>query len=149
MKTDTSNECIDLCNTLLRGERSAVETYDIAIKKFEGHPQLSTLTRIRDEHRRSVGLLEENVRSMDGTPDEGSGTWGTFATLVEKTATLFGRESAIEALQKGEEKGRGDYSDALDSLIMMPECKQLVRDSLLPPILEHIKTLEALEEQLD
>jgi hypothetical protein len=51
MKPD---HCIDVCNRLLRGERSAVETYDKAIEKYGSEPAAATLRRIRDEHALAV-----------------------------------------------------------------------------------------------
>lgn len=141
-----SNHCIDICNKLLRGERSAVETYDQAIEKFGEDPVLAELHRLRGEHSFAVSTLETNVRSMGGEPDQGAGAWGAFANAVQGTANLFGTDSALEALRNGEKSGLGDYESALRDSQVMPECKALIRSELLPKITEHIQALDRLQE---
>lgn len=138
--------CIEICNGLLRGERSAVETYGIAVKKYAENPDISAeLDRIGGEHAVAVRELEANVRSMGGTPDDSSGAWGTIATAVQSVANLFGAGSALESLQQGEKSGQTDYENALGDVEVMAECKNLIRTKLLPPVQKHIATLESLQ----
>lgn len=144
-----NEECIKTCNSLLRGELSAVETYGKAIEKYPSTPVTAELTRIQSEHRASANTLDANVREMGGTPETDSGAWGVIANTVQSAANLFGSESAIESLQKGEEHGQKDYRDALESEDVMESCKQLIRNELLPRVDEHIKVLERLEEVVD
>lgn len=141
-----TEKCIDVCNGLLRGERSAVETYQQAIEKYADEPAVATLRSIKEEHTGAVSLLEANVISMGGKPDEDSGAWGTFATTIQATANLFGESSALSSLKAGEESGKSDYESALENEDVMPACKELIRDSLLPPIYAHISTLDHLSE---
>ena len=138
--------CIDVCNRLLRGERSAIETYDKAIEKYATEPAAETLRRIRDEHARAVATLEENVRSMGGEPEGESGAWGAFANTVQSAADLFGTNSALEALETGEKAGKNDYEGALEDEDVMSECKQVIRSSLLPKVNEHIDSLNHLQK---
>lgn len=138
--------CIDVCNRLLRGERSAVETYQKAISKFSSKMPASELNRIYTEHANAVTLLEENVRSMGGQPDQEAGTWGAFANVVQGTANAFGAKAALESLQTGEKSGQRDYEMALKDDEVMPECKDMIRSSLLPFTSEHIATLEHLQK---
>ncbi len=146
MSTTTTNDhCIKICNSLLRGELSAVETYDQAINKYIDTIASDELLRIRTEHAESVSLLIANVHSMGGEPDRSSGVWGLFAKTVQGTADLFGAGSALESLKKGEASGRQDYLDALLDHEVMPECKTLIRDQLLPQVNEHLATLERLQ----
>ncbi len=144
--TTTHDHCIDICNKLLRGERSAVETYDKAISKYGDEPLLDELSRIRADHQHAVTVLTQNVRSMGGTPEDGAGAWGAFANLVQGAANLFGADSALEALQNGEKSGRTDYQGALDDDEVLPECKALISSELLPLVEEHIVTLESLQK---
>lgn len=141
-----SNHCIAICNKLLRGERSAVETYDQAIEKFADQPVITELHRLRGEHSFAVSTLENNVRSMGGQPDESAGAWGVLANAVQGTANLFGASPALEVLQNGEKSGLSDYEDALKDEGVMPECKTLIRSELLPKITEHISALERLQD---
>ncbi|WAC19758.1 DUF2383 domain-containing protein [Luteolibacter sp. SL250] len=147
MKTTESNEsCIRVCNSLLRGELSAVETYSLAINHYAGKPAVAELQKIRTEHALSAARLSQNVREMGGTPEEESGAWGVFAKVVQGTANLFGEDSALESLKKGEEKGRSDYEAALEGEEMMPSHKEAVRSELLPRINHHIAALDRLEK---
>lgn len=143
---EVNESCIKVCNSLLRGELSAVETYGKAIQKFPGTPATAELTRIQSEHRQSVNRLAENVREMGGTPETDSGAWGEFAKAVQGTANLFGAESAIESLQRGEKHGQRDYEDALSNADVMESCKSMIRGELLPRVNRHIETLERLED---
>ncbi len=143
--TTTQDHCIRVCNELLRGELSAVETYAQAIEKHSNSPATAKLRKIRSEHSLSATLLSGSVRSLGGEPEKDSGAWGIVASAVQGAANLFGAESAIEALEKGEERGRKDYQEALLDDQVMPECKELIREHLLPPILKHIASLENLE----
>lgn len=141
-----TQHCIDVCNGLLRGERSAVETYDKAIEKYGSKSVGAELSRIRDEHATAVSVLERNVSSMGGRPDMEAGAWGAFANTVQNAANLFGADSAIEALQTGEKSGKHDYEAALEDEEVMPECKEMIRSELLPKLEEHIGVLEQLQK---
>src|SRR5687768_9850261 len=93
--TDT---CIKACNRLLRGELSAIETYNQALEKFSGSPETSTLERIRAEHEKNAAVLRDHIIEMGGTPDSDSGAWGSFAQAVEGTAKMLGESAALKAL---------------------------------------------------
>ena len=75
MKKTQNDRCIEICNSLLAGEISAVETYNQAIEKFSGDPEAIVLADIRREHIASADRLRENVREMGGAPVKGSGVW--------------------------------------------------------------------------
>jgi Domain of unknown function (DUF2383) len=137
-----TEHCIDVCNRLLRGERSAIETYDQALEKYGSDPAAETLRRVRDEHARAVATLEENIRSMGGEPDREAGAWGVFANTVQSAANLFGTNSALEARnwRKGREerlrkrargRGRDERVQAIDPLKSVAEGRGTYR--LLEP----------------
>jgi hypothetical protein len=138
--------CIKICNSLLRGELSAVETYDQAIKKHGDSPAVHKLREIRDEHIDAAKLLTRNVSDMFGEPETDSGSWGVFAKAVQGAANLFGADSAVESLQRGEESGLSDYNDALQNDDVMSDCKMMFRDRLLPAVEKHITTLKSLQK---
>lgn len=142
----TTEHCVKTCNSLLRGELSAVQTYGQAIHKYPDSPATDELRSIRSDHIKAANLLSDHVRDLGGDPETDSGGWGTFATAVQGAANLFGTNSAIESLQKGEEMGRKDYQDALVDDEVMPDTKALIREKLLPPTVRHIATLESLEQ---
>lgn len=146
--TDRSETSIDVCNSLLRGELSAVETYTLVIDKFPGHPVQAELHRMRSEHVKSASLLSAQVRSAGGEPSHDSGMWGLFAKAVQNTADLFGTGSAVESLHRGEEKGLGDYHNALAHQGVTDDVKGLICRELVPPVKRNISTLERLEDSL-
>lgn len=146
--TQTHNHCIDVCNGLLRGELSAVETYNQAIVRHGDKPVLAELTRIRDEHSVSASRLRQNIIEMGGKPDGSSGAWGVFAKALQGAANLFGVDSAVESLQRGEESGRDDYEKALRDEDVLPECKNMIRQELLPRVNAHITALSRLEDRV-
>jgi len=143
--SNTNQHCIDICNSLLRGELSAVETYTQAIEKYPTDPKVSELQSIRREHVEASAILTQNVRSMGGIPDTDSGAWGVFAKTVQGTANFFGAGSAVESLLQGEESGRHDYENALNDDKVMVECKVMIREELLPKVRQHIARLEQLQ----
>jgi hypothetical protein len=143
----TNQECIDVCNSLLRGELSAVETYTQALGKFENDPLRSDLDRLRADHEASASALRQHLVDMGAEPDESSGAWGTFARTVEGTAKILGESPALAALEEGEEHGINEYREALDNGGVMEDIKMEIRQTLLPRLNSHISVLEAMRNR--
>lgn len=121
---------VDVLNAFLRGEISAVETYRQALDKVK-EPNLQTPLRdCLQSHTTRVSLLSEQIRSIGGSPSEGSGVWGAFAKAVEGSATAFGAKSAIAALEEGEDHGRADYRKDIDKLDTAS--KRVVQERVIP-----------------
>jgi hypothetical protein len=127
--TQDRKQSLDALNSLLRGEISAVETYDQAIEKFRDDP-IPVLLENRASHQDRLPALRERIAELGGTPDASSGMWGGFAKLVEGSAKLFGRDAAIAALEEGEDRGLADYRNALGRV--EPVSRQLLETELLP-----------------
>ena len=144
-KTMKDNQnCISACNKLLRGEISAIETYQQALEKFADSPHRETIVQILDDHRKSADALRKHVSDMGGIPDNDSGLWGDFAKAVEGTAKLLGDSPAIAALKQGEEHGISEYKEAINNPDVMAEAKVMYRDTLIPRLQKHIAVLESL-----
>lgn len=143
----TTHSATDTLNSLLRGELSAVETYRQAEEKFKGESEVMTLQRFRTAHQEAVNILQQHVIAKGGTPSESSGAWGTFATLVEGTAKIFGKTAALKALKEGEEQGISDYQSALKDSGLPSDCRSLIQTNLLPKCQQHIQTLDHLMSQ--
>ncbi len=141
--------CIEICNQLLRGELSAIETYDQAITRLRHNHNAIRLERIRNDHEDSARKLRDNVLKMGGQPDDDSGAWGTFAKLVEGGAQLFGEKVALKALIEGEEHGIKEYEDALSDDDVLTGCKTLIRSELLPKQQDHLSVLKSISSELD
>ena len=144
---NATDECIEVCNSLLRGELSAIETYNQAIAKFDNDPERRALEGIRSDHERSVNRLREHLLDMGATPSTDSGAWGSFAQAVEGTAKLLGESPALKALEEGEEHGMNEYEEALRNPEVMSEIKTVIRGELMPALSEHVATLARLRSK--
>jgi hypothetical protein len=135
----TANEVIHELNSLLRGEIAAVETYRHAFDAIAHFPQKGELAEAQRSHQERVQLLRTNILRLGGEPVDGSGLWGAFASVVEKSATVLGDRAVIAALEEGEERGLRDYRSALGKLA--GDARELVELQLLP---EQLRTQRAL-----
>ncbi len=109
------SKTIDRLNSFLRGEISAVETHQMAIEKLSKASYIAALRDNLVSHEVRARSLREEIIKHGGTPDKGSGLWGTFAKLVEGGGALFGDKSAIAALEEGEDHGRDAYKKELEN----------------------------------
>lgn len=118
-------------NEFLRGELSAVETYQMAVKKIDDNTALHAdlITNLRS-HQDRVAMLRDAVVASGEKPAESSGPWGTWAKLVEGTAKLLGNKAAISALEEGEDHGLKNYREDLGALD--PQWRDMVIQQLLP-----------------
>ena len=132
---------IDQLNSFLRGELSAVETYDQALAKLQDFPQRSTLQQCERSHAERARLLAEEVRRLGGEPSDSAGVWGAFAKAVEGTAAALGTKAAIAALEEGEDHGRDDYKRDLDKLELTS--RTVIESRILP---EQLRTHRAISD---
>jgi hypothetical protein len=145
---EESENCIEVCNELLRGEISAVDTYEQALAKFKGQGEEDKLRKIRDDHSHSVKILTQNVIGMGGFPSTDAGTWGILTKAVEAGANLLGEGASISTLLQGEEYGLGQYESALSNEDVLENCKEIIRYKLIPKQLEHISILEGINRTI-
>jgi uncharacterized protein (TIGR02284 family) len=134
----------DTLNSLLRGELSAVETYDQALGKLGDTKGAVELRRIHSQHREAAAALRKHVEQHGGQPDKSSGAWGAFAKTVEGTAKLFGNDAALKALKEGEEHGISAYEKALEDRFLPADCATMIKTKLLPQVRAHIPVLDRL-----
>lgn len=139
----TEVQGLDTLKSLHRGEISATETYGQAIDRLEKDPAVNELTTIRNEHREFANELRQHVHQLGEKPDQDSGVWGTWAKLVEGTATMLGKAATLKALKEGEEHGLNSYQDALKEDIPTV-CKDAIRNTLIPRTRQHIAVLDRL-----
>lgn len=140
------NSTPDVLNPLLRGEISAVETYQQAMEKIGPGEGGGELRAIHAEHIDAANQLRRLVHDYGGETDHGSGAWGAFAKAVEGTAKVFGNAAALKALKEGEEHGIASYERALGENTLPAVCQELIRFTLLPQTRQHVQVLDHLLE---
>lgn len=149
MSKACEKDCEQL-NSLLRGELSAVETYEQAIPKFEDSATVQALTRIAGDHRTASTMLRDSIRTIGGEPDKSSGMWGSFAKTVTGAAKILGPQTVLAALREGEEHGIAEYDKAINNADLSSDCLTMIRGDLLmlchkhlPVLNQHIEKLKA------
>jgi uncharacterized protein (TIGR02284 family) len=143
-----NQETSEKLNEVLRGERSAVETYQQAFGKVGDDPRVDELRPLAADHRHAVQLLAERIRAAGGSPSNDSGAWGTWAKTVMGTAKIFGDKAALTALKEGEEHGKKQYEELLKQSDIDPSSRTIIQNELLPQQEQHIRTLERIIETL-
>ncbi len=139
-----TSTCAHVCNKLLRGEISAIESYRKALGKIEDSRHRESLQLILEDHGKSVVALRDHVSAMGAVPDTESGAWGRFAQTVTGAAALLGESPTLSALMQGEEHGISEYEAALNDPHVVDEIKVVFRDTLIPRLQKHIAVLESM-----
>jgi len=133
MNTNTTRDdaTIEALNELLRGELSAVESYDKALPAVEEKPALrSDLQECRASHESRVERIRRAIVQVGGQPARVSGAWGMFAKAVAGGARALGWRTVISTLEEGEDHGLKEYKDALPRLD--EGLRHLVSEELYP-----------------
>lgn len=122
---------IEALNELLRGEISAVESYDQALERLADDAALrADLQSCRASHAERVQRLRATIVQLGGKPSETSGPWGAFVKMAEGAARALGKKAALAMLEEGEEHGLKEYHQNLDKLV--GDTRMLVASELLP-----------------
>ncbi|MEE2672080.1 MAG: DUF2383 domain-containing protein [Bdellovibrionota bacterium] len=128
---------------LIKGERSAVETYRQVFEKYGTDSTLDELRGFSADHKAAVRELLSHGESLQTDTPDSSGAWGSWAGLVTGVAKTFGEKAALKALKEGEEHGLKQYESALDKNI--PEnLKSQIRSTFIPNQKTHIQTIDNL-----
>jgi uncharacterized protein (TIGR02284 family) len=135
----TTESDIKQLNSFLRGELSAIETYEQCISKITDGNTIAQLSALKESHRMRASLLADRVRSLGGDAADASGVWGSVAKLFEGTAKVFGQSAAISALEEGEDHGRHDYRK--DIVNLSPAERSFIEQEILP---EQLRTHDVL-----
>lgn len=127
---------------LIRGEISAVESFDTVINKVKDTSELTKLSELRQDHMRAVENLKKFAAGEVEGKTDSSGPWGTFTTAFAGGASFFGDKAAINALKVGEQHGLNEYQEALADDGIRPEVKELIRSELIPNQERHLAVIE-------
>lgn len=130
---------------LLRNEQSAYESYRLALAQQWGHLLSDSLLRICREHITAVDHLRLHACRHGGSPDGSAPLWESFAQALESDAPAS-TVAALGALREGERNGLVMYLDVSNDRELPPECRNLIRLTLLPQTENHIAELDKLIE---
>ena len=118
-------------NLLLKGELSAVESYDRARPAVEDKPALrGDLQECRASHELRVERIRRAILDQGGEPIHSSGAWGIFAKAVAGGARALGWKTVITTLEEGEDHGVHQYEENMPRLD--EEIHTLVATELFP-----------------
>lgn len=144
MATKSNSEQL---NEFLRGEMSAVETYQMALEKLDDNTTLhNDLVSNLRSHQDRVTMLRDSVIASGEKPADSSGPWGTWAKVVQGTAKLLGNKTAIAALEEGEDHGLKNYKENLG--VLDPQWRDMVLQQLLPRQEETHARLSAIKHSM-
>lgn len=136
---------VRILNSLLRGEISATETYTQAIPRVG--TDADVLREIAREHGQAVSELRAAIQQVGGTPEEISGLFPALPPrIVLGPAQVFTDAATLSALKDVEERGLGDYQDAVRRL--NGANFSWISNNLIPAQIKHISDLEALISRL-
>jgi hypothetical protein len=139
--TNQLDQDVQTLNSLLRGELAAIESYAYVLSRFEGQLYQTVLRQIHREHEEAAALLRGMILDRDAEPEADSGVWGYFTTAVAGGAQLFGVQTTLAALIRGERYAARSYQDAIDNQVVSDECLELISNQLLPVTLLHLDRL--------
>jgi len=114
----------------LRTERSAVETYDLAMKSTNNSAVSRVLLQLRAAHDLRVTLIREHLRARGAPVPQGSGAWGLLAKLVQEGADQLSDKIAIGALEEFEDLALDLYR--ADSTSLDSDTRSFIDLQLLP-----------------
>ncbi|NUQ72003.1 MAG: DUF2383 domain-containing protein [Polyangiaceae bacterium] len=105
---------VEKLSACLRSELAAVETYELALRHVNHEAARETLESILRSHQRRAELIHDKM-SRAGLPvPESSGVWGALAKAVQAGADLLSLNTAVAALEAGEDRGLRMYTTDLD-----------------------------------
>lgn len=139
---------VDQLNELLRGERSAIETYTQALSKVAADPGAERLRQALQDHQTAVAEISSEITRLGGKPTETSGAWGVWAKTVTGSAKLLGDSAALKALKEGEQHGIKEYQETLDNDNVPATFKSKVQEKFLPQQQAHVATLDSMLDAL-
>lgn len=139
-KTDAR---IKQLNAFLRGELSAVQTYDHARSKLKDPAVLQVLDHNYLSHHSRVELLRREIAVLGGEPAESAGLWGDLASFVEGSAAILGQKVALSVLEQGEERGLNAYRERA---MLDPAVQRFIETELWPRQEETRDRLAALTQ---
>ncbi len=115
-------------NILLSGELSAVETYDLALRREYDVKTQDDLITCRASHDERVQQLRKCVLDNGEEPCSGSGPFGAIASMIEQSANT--PKEALQLLEELEAERLVQYESQLK--LVSPTVLPVLENYLLP-----------------
>lgn len=122
------SETVQLLNSFLRNENTAIETHRHAIDRLAGEPYIESLSENLVAHEARVVILRSEIIRHGGMPTEDAGLWGTFNRLLVSPSAIIHERAAIATLEDGEDMGRSAYKREYE--VSVPPIRFVIRDLL-------------------
>jgi bacterioferritin len=131
-------------NTLLKGERMAVESYEKFIFAVDNEGIKSEFQNIQSRHRQHVEKLAERIRDIGGRPDYNTGITGVIANarLTMETKSMKDSFDILKRAYDGEDRGIAAAEEVITGNLD-EESRQLV-NNILAQDHEHLKSMLSL-----
>ena len=102
-KTSTTSANVAKLLDCYQSEVSALETYEMALKRAEHAGLQRALQQILLNHAYREGRLAEEIRAAGAVLPSSSGARGAFARTVQAGADILGDRTAVAALERAED----------------------------------------------
>lgn len=136
---------VGVLRELLRGELSAIESYNIAISRIANSraAEAAALSRIASQHQEHARLLEVEILALGEVPAIESGAWGAYARPIDGSPAESSDSEALRALREGEENGLKESRAVLHNGLRQ-STRELIANWLIPDQIGHVEALSAL-----
>ncbi len=134
-------------NEILRGEISAVETYDSLLEKIKNSSRHFILKTIREEHFASIRYWRDEALNQGKFPQLDSALWGDMVMLFVEASKSISTKTAIGMILKGEEHGLKNYQSMLDAQFLTVDQKKKIKETFIPNQKDHIGALNSILRQ--
>ena len=131
-------------NSFLRGELTAVKTYEQCIAHVADAHTVFQLRMLQASHNHRAKALRKRIQALGGEPSADAGVWGGIKQTIQAGAGLFGPGIALTVLEQGEEHGLADYERSVGRL--SPLQRAFVETEVLPEQRRSTEILAGIEQ---
>lgn len=133
---------------LVRGIRSANETYVQVLKDFGSDASMDDLRKISSEHKENARIILNEAKAQNIDVPESSGVWGTWAEAVTGAAKVINKKMALKALREGEEHGLKQYTELQSKRDIPESLRNSLTAKLIPRQKMRIDTLNSMIDSM-
>lgn len=145
------SEIIEELNDIIEKTYDSVKGYEKASEKVSDASLVNFFNRRINERQTFITELQNEVRSLGGTPDTHGSTTGSLhrAWIDFKTALSFDKDEAVlEACITGEKNCLGEYDDLLEESGLPDSTRQMLsrQRNAVQAALDQVKAKEEFRD---